>query len=77
MKSKARKFNKEDPKVYSFFYEEQGTAAIEYALIISFLGIVIVFSLNAVGDTLVGIFSKFENSLSSVQFTDRSLKRDL
>lgn len=63
--------------MYAFFYDEQGTAAIEYALILSLLGIVIVFSLHAVGDTLLGIFSKFENSSTSVQFTDRSLKRDL
>jgi pilus assembly protein Flp/PilA len=45
----------------NFLRCEQGATAIEYALIASFVSIVIVGSVTLVGSTLTGIFTSVSN----------------
>jgi Flp pilus assembly pilin Flp len=62
----------------NFLIDEQGTAAIEYALLISLIGMAIAGSLQVLGGNVVNIVSVLDKALSLVQFTDDDpLKRNL
>jgi pilus assembly protein Flp/PilA len=39
-----------------FFHDERGATAIEYALIASLIGLVIITAVGAIGDSLNGVF---------------------
>lgn len=43
--------------IMKFFRDERGATAIEYALIASLIGLVIVGAVGAVGDSLTGVFT--------------------
>ena len=43
--------------IMSFLRDESGATAIEYALIASLIGLVIVGAIGAVGDSLNGVFT--------------------
>jgi Flp pilus assembly pilin Flp len=58
-----------------FVREEEGTAAIEYALLISLVGMAIAGAFQALGEHLFDKISVVDEALSSVQFTDERLKR--
>lgn len=49
-------------KVRTFFGEEDGVTAIEYALIASLIAIVIVAAVTGVGEALIGIFEDVAES---------------
>lgn len=61
--------------MYKFVMEEEGTAAIEYALLISLIGMAIAGAFQALGDNLFDKIFVVDEALSSVQFTDERLKR--
>jgi len=61
--------------MYKFFNEEQGTAAIEYALLISLIGMAVAGSLQALGGNVVDAFFMVDDVLSSVQLQDDPFKR--
>lgn len=61
--------------MYNFFAEEQGTAAIEYALLISLIGMAVAGGLQALGGNVFDTLSTVDEVLSSVQFQDYTLKR--
>jgi Flp pilus assembly pilin Flp len=63
--------------MYKFFAEEQGTAAIEYALLISLLGMAIAGSLQALGGNVFDTLSKIGDVFLSVQYKDDLLKHKL
>lgn len=42
--------------IMKFFRDERGATAIEYALIASLIGLVLVVAIGAVGDSLTGTF---------------------
>ncbi|MEQ1489472.1 MAG: Flp family type IVb pilin [Terricaulis sp.] len=43
--------------IMKFFRDERGATAIEYALIASLIGLVIITAVGAVGDALTGTFN--------------------
>lgn len=43
--------------IMQFFRDERGATAIEYALIASLIGMVIIGAVGAIGDTLTGTFN--------------------
>ena len=49
-------------KVRTFFREEEGVTAIEYALIASLIAIVIVGAVAGVGESLIAIFTDVKDS---------------
>jgi len=61
--------------MYKFFNEEQGTAAIEYALLISLIGMAVAGSLQALGGNVFDVLSTVDDVLSSVQLQDDPFKR--
>jgi Flp pilus assembly pilin Flp len=61
--------------MYKFLVEEQGTAAIEYALLISLIVMAVVGSLQALGNNVFDAFSAIDNVFSSVQIMDDSMIR--
>jgi len=56
--------------MYQFFHDEQGTAAIEYSLFISLIGLVIAGALQVLGGNLIDAFSSVSGALASVQLMD-------
>ena len=60
--------------MYKFFAEEQGTAAIEYVLLIGLLGMAITGSLQALGGNVFDTLSKIADVFLSVQYKDDLLK---
>jgi Flp pilus assembly pilin Flp len=61
--------------MYKFLVEEQGTAAIEYALLISLIVMAVVGSLQALGNNVFDALSTIDNVFSSVQIMDDSMIR--
>jgi len=61
--------------MYIFFNEEQGTAAIEYALLISLIGMAVAGSLQALGGNVFDALSTIDDVFSSVQLQDGPLRR--
>ncbi len=61
--------------MYKLLVDEQGTAAIEYALLISLLVMAVAGSLQALGNNVFDALSTIESVLSSVQLADDSMKR--
>jgi Flp pilus assembly pilin Flp len=53
--------------MYQFLKDESGTAAIEYSLFISLIGLVIAGALHVLGANLVDAFSFVSEGLTSVQ----------
>jgi Flp pilus assembly pilin Flp len=53
--------------MYQFFQDERGTAAIEYSLIITFIGLVMAVALHVLGANLVDAFSSVNGAFSPVQ----------
>ena len=53
--------------MYQFLKDESGTAAIEYSLFISLIGLVIAGALHVLGGNLVDSFSFVSEGLTSVQ----------
>lgn len=53
--------------MYQFSQDERGTAAIEYSLLISLIGLVIAVGLQAVGANLFEAFSTISGGLTSIQ----------
>lgn len=54
-------------KMYKFLQDEQGAAAIEYSLLASLIGMMIVGALQALGGSLFDAFSFISSSLTPVQ----------
>ena len=52
--------------MYQFFYDERGTAAIEYSLFISFIGLVMVGALHILGGNLMEAFTAINDGLPSI-----------
>jgi Flp pilus assembly pilin Flp len=61
--------------MYKFLVEEKGTAAIEYALLISLIVMAVVGSLQALGNNVFDALSTIDNVFSSVQIMDDSMIR--
>lgn len=61
--------------MYKLLVEEQGTAAIEYALLISLIVMAVVGSLQALGNNVFDALSTIDNVFSSVQIMDDSMIR--
>ena len=53
--------------MYQFFQDERGTAAIEYSLIITLIGLVMAGALHVLGANLVDAFSSVNGAFSPVQ----------
>ena len=53
--------------MYQFFQDEQGTAAIEYSLFISLIGLVITGALHVLGANLVDAFSSVSGAFTPGQ----------
>jgi len=58
--------------MYKFLQDEEGTAAIEYSLFISLIGMMIVGVLQALGANLVDAFSSVSSGLTPVQVIEDS-----
>lgn len=56
--------------MYQFFQDERGTAAIEYSLFISLIGLVVAGALHVLGANLVDAFSLVSEALPSIQVTE-------
>jgi len=56
--------------MYKFLQDEQGATAIEYSLLVSLIGIVIVGSLLALGGNLFDVFSSISSGLTPVQVVE-------
>jgi pilus assembly protein Flp/PilA len=50
----------------NLFAREDGTTAIEYSLIASLISVVIVTSVNSIGDSVLALFQKVVTALSSL-----------
>jgi Flp pilus assembly pilin Flp len=53
--------------MYQFLQDEQGTAAMEYSLFISLIGLVMAVALLVLGANLVDVFSLISERLTPVQ----------
>lgn len=53
--------------MWRFLQDERGAAAIEYSLFVSLIGLVVAFTLHALGANLLEAFSLIEGGLSSSQ----------
>ena len=51
--------------IRSFFQDEEGVTAIEYGLIAALIAVVIIASVDSVGDQLVIIFGKIATALGA------------
>ena len=56
--------------MYQFFQNEQGTAAIEYSLFISLIGLVMAGALHVLGANLLDVFSSVSEGFPSVLVTE-------
>ena len=63
--------------MYQFLQDEQGTAAIEYSLFISLIGLVIAGALHILGANLVHTFSSVSEGFPSVQVIEDNRKSSL
>lgn len=61
--------------MYKFLNEEHGTAAIEYALLISLIGMAVAGALQVLGGNAFDALSMIDDVLSSVQLQDDPFKR--
>lgn len=52
--------------MYQFFYDERGTAAIEYSLFISFIGLAMAGVLHVLGGNLMDVFTSINDGLPSI-----------
>jgi len=53
--------------MYQFLQDESGTAAVEYSLFISLIGLVIVGALHFLGANLLEAFSTVNGGITNVQ----------
>lgn len=53
--------------MYQFLQDERGTAAMEYSLFISLIGLVMAGALHVLGANLVDVFSSISGGLTPVQ----------
>ena len=53
--------------MYQFLQDERGTAAMEYSLFISLIGLVMAVALHVLGANLVDVFSLISERLTPVQ----------
>ena len=53
-----------------FLQDVRGSAAIEYTLLISLIGLVLGFTLHALGANLVDVFSLLDGGLTPIQVID-------
>lgn len=58
--------------MYQFLQDEEGTAAIEYSLFISLIGLVIAGALHVLGANLLDAFSSINGGLKSVTVIEES-----
>ncbi len=58
--------------MYKFLRDDQGTAAIEYSLFVSLIGMMIVVALQALGANLLDAFSSVSSGLTPVQIIEDS-----
>jgi Flp pilus assembly pilin Flp len=58
--------------MYQFLQDEQGTAALEYSLLISLVGLVMVGALHMLGGNLFEIFSFVSEEFDSAPVIDGS-----
>jgi Flp pilus assembly pilin Flp len=56
--------------MYQFFQNEQGTAAIEYSLFISLIGLVMAGALHVLGTNLLDVFSTISEGFPTVLVTE-------
>ena len=59
--------------MYQFLQDERGTAAIEYSLFISLIGLVIAGALHVLGANLVDAFSSVSGAFTPGQVIDDPL----
>jgi len=59
-------------EMYQFFYDERGTAAIEYSLFISFIGLVMAGALHILGGNLMEVFTAINDGLPSILILEDS-----
>jgi Flp pilus assembly pilin Flp len=59
--------------MYQFFQDERGTAAIEYSLLISLIGLVMAGALFVLGANLVDAFSSVSGAFTSGQVIEDPL----
>ena len=53
-------------KVVRFFRDEEGATAVEYAIMVALIAIVIIFMVTLVGERANNVFSKVSNKLEGV-----------
>jgi len=53
-----------------FFINEKGTAGIEYALLLSLIGLAVIGSLQALGTNVFDVFSGLDYVFASTQLKD-------
>jgi Flp pilus assembly pilin Flp len=58
----------------TFFTNEQGTAAIEYALLLSLIGMVVIGSLEALGSNIFDGFSTLNQVFQSIELNEDLLR---
>ena len=63
--------------IYKFLQDEQGAAAIEYSLLVSLIGMMVVGALQALGGNLFDAFSFISSGLTPVQVIEDSRSVDL
>ena len=53
-------------KLISFFKDEDGATAVEYAIMVALIAIVIIFMVTLVGEKANNVFSKVQNKLDAI-----------
>jgi len=64
--------NRRRSKRYNFLQDEQGAAAIEYSLLASLIGMMIVGAFQALGGSLFDAFSFISSGFTPVQIIEDS-----
>ena len=52
-------------KLISFFKDEEGATAVEYAIMVALIAIVIIFMVTLVGQKACNVFSKVSSGLTN------------
>lgn len=63
-------FQKEIAKMGEFFFKEDGAAAMEYALLLSLIGMIVIGSVQALGSNVFDGLSALDHVFVSTQFKD-------
>ncbi|MDH5428294.1 MAG: Flp family type IVb pilin [Nitrospirota bacterium] len=63
--------------MFNFFHDEQGTAAVEYSLLMSLIGLFAAAALHALGGDLLNAFSSVSAGLNPIQLIEDSRQSGL